>query len=52
MEIPAKYNPSETEEKWYAYCRKNNFFHSEPNEKKQYPIVIHPPKVIGGLNMG
>ena len=43
MELPAKYNPAETEDKWYAYWLENKFFHSEPDEREPYTIVIPPP---------
>ena len=52
MELSAKYNPSEVEDKWYAYWLENKFFHSEPNEKEPYTIVIPPPNVTGILHMG
>ena len=52
MEISAKYNPSEVEDKWYAYWLDKKFFHSEPNEKEPYTIVIPPPNVTGILHMG
>lgn len=52
MEIPAKYNPATTEDKWYSYWLKNNFFHSEPNDKEPYTIIIPPPNVTGVLHMG
>ncbi len=52
MEIPAKYNPAAVEDKWYSYWLKNKFFHSEPNEKEPYTIVIPPPNVTGVLHMG
>ena len=52
MELNAKYNPAEVEDKWYAYWIKNKFFHSEPNEKEPYTIVIPPPNVTGILHMG
>src|SRR5574344_600421 len=52
MEIPAKYNPAQTEDKWYAYWLKNKFFHSEPDEREAYTIVIPPPNVTGVLHMG
>ncbi len=52
MEIPAKYEPGKTEEKWYDYWMKNNFFHSEPDEREPYTIVIPPPNVTGVLHMG
>ncbi len=52
MEIPSKYTPTEVEEKWYQYWMKNNYFHSEPDERKPYTIVIPPPNVTGVLHMG
>ena len=52
MEIPAKYNPALIEDKWYSYWVDNKFFHSEPNEKEAYTIVIPPPNVTGVLHMG
>lgn len=51
-EIPAKYDPSEKEDKWYAYWMSNGFFHSEPDNRTPYTIVIPPPNVTGVLHMG
>ena len=52
MELPAKYDPALTEDKWYAYWLENKFFHSEPDEREPYTIVIPPPNVTGILHMG
>ena len=52
MELPAKYDPALTEDKWYAYWLKHKFFHSEPDERESYTIVIPPPNVTGILHMG
>ncbi|PKP43379.1 MAG: valine--tRNA ligase [Bacteroidetes bacterium HGW-Bacteroidetes-10] len=52
MEIPAKYDPALTEDKWYSYWLKNKYFHSEPDEREPYTIVIPPPNVTGVLHMG
>ncbi|MDX9883137.1 MAG: valine--tRNA ligase [Prolixibacteraceae bacterium] len=52
MEIPAKYNPAETEDKWYRYWMEKGFFHSEPDEREPYTVVIPPPNVTGVLHMG
>jgi len=52
MEIPSKYNPAEVEDKWYKYWMENKFFHSEPDERESYTIVIPPPNVTGVLHMG
>ena len=52
MNIPTKYSPTEVEQKWYDYWMEHKYFHSEPNEKKAYTIVIPPPNVTGVLHMG
>jgi valyl-tRNA synthetase len=52
MDIATKYDPSEVEVKWYDYWMKNKFFHSEPDEREPYTIVIPPPNVTGVLHMG
>jgi len=52
MEIPSKYNALETEGKWYSYWMQHNYFHSEPDNRKAYSIVIPPPNVTGILHMG
>jgi valyl-tRNA synthetase len=52
MKLPNKYDPSLTEDKWYSYWLENGFFHSEPDEREPYTIVIPPPNVTGVLHMG
>lgn len=52
MQIPTKYSASDVESKWYAYWMKNNYFHSVPDEREPYTIVIPPPNVTGVLHMG
>ena len=51
-ELSAKYNPSEVEDKWYAKWMEKKFFHSEPDGREPYTIVIPPPNVTGILHMG
>lgn len=51
-EVPKQYDPSKTEEKWYRYWEEQNFFHSEPDERESYAVVIPPPNVTGVLHMG
>jgi len=46
------YNPAETEDKWYEHWMKHNYFHSEPDEREAFSIVIPPPNVTGVLHMG
>ena len=51
-ELAAKYSAQEVEDKWYAWWQEHKCFHSEPNEKEPYTIVIPPPNVTGILHMG
>ena len=52
MEINSKYNPAELEQKWYAHWMEKGYFHSVPDEREPYTIVIPPPNVTGVLHMG
>jgi len=52
MEIASRYNPSLVESKWYDYWMKQGYFHSEPDDREPYCIVIPPPNVTGVLHMG
>ncbi|MFN8698768.1 MAG: valine--tRNA ligase, partial [Flavobacteriales bacterium] len=52
MEIPSKYDPSTTEDKWYAYWMEHQLFRSVPDEREPFTIVIPPPNVTGVLHMG
>ena len=50
--MPDKYQAQDVENKWYDYWMKNNYFHSTPDEREPYTIVIPPPNVTGVLHMG
>jgi len=52
MTIPAQFDAKTIENKWYEYWMKNNYFHSEPDHRTPYTIVIPPPNVTGVLHMG
>ena len=52
MALAAKYDAQSVEDKWYNYWMKQDYFHSEVNEKEPYTIVIPPPNVTGVLHMG
>lgn len=52
MQIPKTYSPAGIEDKWYAHWMKNQYFHSEPDERTPFTIVIPPPNVTGVLHMG
>jgi len=51
-EIPKVYSPQEAEAKWYAFWEEQGFFHSEPDEREPYTVLIPPPNVTGVLHMG
>lgn len=52
MDIPSKYDPQQAENRWYDYWMEHKYFHSEPDEREPYTIVIPPPNVTGVLHMG
>ena len=52
MELSKNYLPGEVELKWYKHWVDSGYFHSTPNEKKAYTVVIPPPNVTGVLHMG
>ncbi len=52
MNIPSKYDATQVEDKWYEYWMKHEYFHSEPDDREPYTIVIPPPNVTGVLHMG
>ena len=52
MELPKRYDPSTTENKWYQYWLDNGYFRSVPDAREPYTVVIPPPNVTGVLHMG
>jgi valyl-tRNA synthetase len=52
MTIPAQFDAKTIEDKWYAYWMENKYFHSVPDHRTPYTIVIPPPNVTGVLHMG
>ncbi len=52
MSIPAQFDAKQVEEKWYQFWIDNKFFHSKPDHREPYTIVIPPPNVTGVLHMG
>ncbi len=52
-ELPSRYNPKDTEDKWSQDWEKNHTFHAEPNaDKKPFTVVMPPPNITGILHMG
>ena len=52
MQLADKYSPELIEQKWYDFWIEENLFHSEPDAREPYTIVIPPPNVTGMLHMG
>ncbi len=52
MELSKNFNPAEVDSKWYQHWVDRGYFHSEPNDKPAYTVVIPPPNVTGVLHMG
>lgn len=50
--IPAQFEAKSVEKKWYDYWMENKYFHSKPDHRTPYTIVIPPPNVTGVLHMG
>ena len=51
-QLPKNIDPEQIESKWYNYWLENKLFHSTPDNRKPYTIVIPPPNVTGVLHMG
>lgn len=52
MELSTRYSPTEKEDKWYSFWESKGYFHSEPDERESFSVVIPPPNVTGVLHMG
>ncbi len=52
METPKTYEPGQAEERWYSHWMAKGYFHSEPDDREPYTVVIPPPNVTGILHMG
>jgi len=51
-DLSTHYEPQKVEGKWYEYWEKSGYFHSEPDDRPSYTVVIPPPNVTGVLHMG
>ncbi len=52
MDLAKTYSAQDTEDKWYRHWLDRNYFHSTPDEREPYTVVIPPPNVTGVLHMG
>ncbi len=51
-ELSKRYNPGDIEDRWYQHWMEAGYFHSEPDDREPFSIVIPPPNVTGQLHMG
>ncbi|MEO6313496.1 MAG: valine--tRNA ligase [Chitinophagaceae bacterium] len=50
--LSKNYVPAEVEDKWYQHWLSKGYFHSTPDARESYTVVIPPPNVTGVLHMG
>ena len=46
------YGPGQVEERWSKVWLEENLFHTDPDNRKPFTIVIPPPNITGILHMG
>jgi valyl-tRNA synthetase len=52
MSLSKTYEAQKAEQKWYQHWLDKNYFHSAPDDREPYTVVIPPPNVTGVLHMG
>jgi valyl-tRNA synthetase len=52
MEIQTNFKHTDVEEKWERHWNQSGYFHSVPDAREAFTIVIPPPNVTGVLHMG
>jgi valyl-tRNA synthetase len=52
IEIPKRFEPAQSEDKWYGHWMRRDYFRSIPDDREPYTVVIPPPNVTGVLHMG
>ncbi|MBL0272334.1 MAG: valine--tRNA ligase [Chitinophagaceae bacterium] len=52
MELSKNFEHKTAEQKWYQHWLDKNYFHSEPDGREPFTVVIPPPNVTGVLHMG
>lgn len=52
MNISKRFEASKIESKWYNHWEEKGYFHSVPDDREPFTILIPPPNVTGVLHMG
>jgi len=50
--LSKNFEPQQIEERWYQHWLDKKYFHSTPDDRKPFTVVIPPPNVTGVLHMG
>jgi valyl-tRNA synthetase len=50
--LSKNYEPGQVEETWSAHWEQKGYFHSTPDDRPPFTVVIPPPNVTGVLHMG
>lgn len=52
MSLSKNFDFGVADSKWYTHWNSNGYFHSVPDDRPSYSVVIPPPNVTGVLHMG
>src|SRR5262249_708573 len=50
--LPKQYDPKDAQQRFLAFWEERGYFHSRPDSREPFTIVIPPPNVTGALHMG
>jgi valyl-tRNA synthetase len=51
-ELPKQYDPQEAQQRWLTLWEEGGYFHTRPDGREPFCIVIPPPNVTGALHLG
>lgn len=53
MDLPKRYDPKNTEDKWYKFWLDKGFFKANPQSSRpHFSVMMPPPNITGKLTMG
>ena len=53
MDLPKRYDPKNTEDKWYKFWLDKGFFKADPQSSRpHFSVMMPPPNITGILTMG
>jgi valyl-tRNA synthetase len=51
-ELPKQYDARQAQERWLKFWDEHGYFHTRPDDRQPFCIVIPPPNVTGALHLG